>query len=62
MESFRHGTDLVKAKALGAKAVFVRKTILIWFDAMGIEGVKAYGKYFQKEMDITVALCAVKLI
>ena len=53
----RSGTDLVKAKALGAKAIFVGRPYLYGLSAMGSEGVKAMINIFQKEMDITLALC-----
>ena len=53
----RSGTDLVKAKALGAKAIFVGRPYLYGLSAMGREGVKAMVNIFQKEMDITLALC-----
>ena len=53
----RSGTDLVKAKALGAKAIFVGRPYLYGLSAMGSEGVKAMVNIFQKEMDITLALC-----
>ena len=53
----RSGTDLVKAKALGAKAIFVGRPYLYGLSALGREGVKAMVNIFQKEMDITLALC-----
>ncbi len=53
----RSGTDLVKAKALGAKAIFVGRPYLYGLSAMGFEGVKAMVNIFKKEMDITLALC-----
>lgn len=53
----RSGTDLVKAKALGAKAIFVGRPYLYGLSAMGREGVKAMVNIFKKEMDITLALC-----
>lgn len=53
----RNGTDLVKAKALGAKAIFVGRPYLYGLSAMGREGVKAMVNIFKKEMDITLALC-----
>ena len=53
----RSGTDLVKAKALGAKAIFVGRPYLYGLSAMGSEGVKAMVNIFQKEMDITLGLC-----
>ena len=45
----RSGTDLVKAKALGAKAIFVGRPYLYGLSAMGSEGVKAMVNIFQKE-------------
>ena len=53
----RSGIDLVKAKALGAKAIFVGRPYLYGLSALGREGVKAMVNIFQKEMDTTLALC-----
>ncbi len=53
----RSGADLIKAKALGAKAVFVGRPYLYGLSANGYEGVKAMVDIFQKEMDVTLALC-----
>jgi L-lactate dehydrogenase (cytochrome) len=53
----RSGVDLIKATALGAKAVFVGRPYLYGLSANGYEGVKAMIDIFQKEIDITLALC-----
>jgi len=53
----RSGIDIIKAKALGAKAIFVGRPYLYGLSAKGGEGVKDMIKIFQQEMDITLALC-----
>ena len=53
----RSGTDIIKAKALGAKAIFVGRPYLYGLSAKGGEGVKDMIKIFKQEMDITLALC-----
>ena len=53
----RNGADLIKAKALGAKAVFVGRPYLYGLSAMGYQGVKEMINIFEKETDITLALC-----
>ena len=54
---FRNGTDLLKAKALGAKAVFVGRPYLYGLSAKGYEGVQTTIDIFRKEADIALALC-----
>ena len=54
---FRHGADLVKAKALGAKAIFVGRPYLYGLSAKGFEGVKKMIEIFRKEADVALALC-----
>ena len=54
---FRYGTDLLKAKALGANAVFVGRPYLYGLSANGYKGVKAMIEIFRKEVDISLALC-----
>ncbi len=53
----RSGADLIKAIALGAKVAFVGRPYLYGLSAKGYEGVKAVINIFQKEMDVTLALC-----
>ena len=54
---FRNGADLLKAKALGAKAIFVGRPYLYALSAKGSDGVKEMIEIFRKEMDIALALC-----
>ena len=54
---FRNGIDLLKAKALGAQAIFVGRPYLYGLSAKGYEGVKATIDIFKKEADIALALC-----
>ncbi|RPH03830.1 MAG: alpha-hydroxy-acid oxidizing protein [Alphaproteobacteria bacterium TMED93] len=54
---FRNGADIIKAKALGAKAVFVGRPYLYGLSAKGFDGVKAMIDIFKKEADVTLALC-----
>ena len=54
---FRNGTDILKAKALGAKAVFVGRPYLYGLSAKGYEGVQTTIDIFRKEADIALALC-----
>ena len=54
---FRHGADLLKAKALGAKAVFVGRPYLYGLSAKGFDGVKKMIEIFIKEADVALALC-----
>ena len=54
---FRNGADIIKAKALGAKAVFVGRPYLYGLSAKGFDGVKAMIDIFKKEADVALALC-----
>ncbi len=54
---FRNGADLLKAKALGAKAIFVGRPYLYALSAKGYRGVEAMINIFKKETDIALALC-----
>ena len=54
---FRNGIDILKAKALGAKAVFVGRPYLYGLSAKGYEGVQTTIDIFRKEADIALALC-----
>ena len=53
----RNGTDLIKAKALGAKTAFVGRPYIYGLSAMGYKGVIKMINIIEKEMDITLALC-----
>ena len=54
---FRYGADLIKAKALGANAIFVGRPYLYGLSVKGSEGVKDMIEIFRKEADIALALC-----
>ncbi len=58
----RNGSDIIKALALGAKAVFVGRPYIYGLSALGYEGVKVMTEIFQKELDVTLALCGEKNI
>jgi 4-hydroxymandelate oxidase len=53
----RRGTDVVKAIALGAKAVLVGRPILWGLGAGGREGVAAVLAMLRRELDLAMALC-----
>ncbi|KAG0420415.1 hypothetical protein HPB47_003518 [Ixodes persulcatus] len=52
----RHGTDVIKALALGAKAVFVGRPALWGLAYNGEEGVTQMLKILRKELDLGMAL------
>ncbi len=54
---FRNGIDILKAKALGAKAVFIGRPYLYGLGAKGYEGVQTTIDIFRKEADVALALC-----
>ena len=53
----RRGTDVVKALALGAKAVLVGRPCLWGLAAAGEEGVTRVLEMLRKELELTMALC-----
>jgi 4-hydroxymandelate oxidase len=53
----RRGTDVVKALALGARAVFVGRPILWGLAAGGQAGVAAALDVLRRELDLAMALC-----
>ncbi len=53
----RNGADLIKAKALGARAVFIGRPYLYGLSARGYTGVEEVIKILKKEIDVTLALC-----
>jgi len=53
----RRGTDILKAIALGAKAVLVGRPVIWGLAAEGEKGVKAVLEIFRKELDLAMALC-----
>lgn len=53
----RSGQDVLKARALGARGVFIGRPFLYGLGAMGEEGVTLALDIIRKELDITMALC-----
>jgi 4-hydroxymandelate oxidase len=53
----RRGTDIIKALALGAKAVLVGRPILWGLAANGPEGVTGILEILRQELDLNLALC-----
>jgi L-lactate dehydrogenase (cytochrome) len=53
----RSGQDVLKARALGAKAVYIGRSYIYGLGAMGQAGVTKALEIIHKEMDITMALC-----
>lgn len=49
----------MRARALGAISVQIGRPYLYGFGAIGTEGVRRVLDIFQKEMDLTMALCGV---
>ena len=53
----RSGQDVLKARALGARGVFIGRPFLYGLGAMGQEGVSLALNIIRKELDTTMALC-----
>jgi 4-hydroxymandelate oxidase len=53
----RRGTDILKALALGAKAVLIGRPIIWGLAADGENGVRSVLEIFRKELDLAMALC-----
>ena len=53
----RRGTDVIKALALGAKAVLLGRPILWGLAAEGAAGVAGVLELFRRELDLGLALC-----
>lgn len=53
----RRGTDVIKALALGARAVFLGRPVLWGLAAGGREGVGAVLELMRRELDLAMALC-----
>jgi 4-hydroxymandelate oxidase len=53
----RRGTDVIKALALGARAVLVGRPVLWGLAAAGREGVAAALDVLRRELDLALALC-----
>ena len=53
----RRGTDVIKALALGARAVFIGRPVLWGLTVGGREGVGAVLELLRRELDLAMALC-----
>jgi L-lactate dehydrogenase (cytochrome) len=53
----RSGQDVLKARALGAKGVYIGRSYIYGLGAMGEPGVTKALEIIHKELDITLALC-----
>jgi len=58
----RSGQDVLKAVALGARAVFIGRAFLYGVQALGGEGVTLALDIIRKELDTTMALCGYRNI
>jgi L-lactate dehydrogenase (cytochrome) len=58
----RSGQDVLKAVALGARAVFIGRAFLYGVQALGGEGVTLALDIIRKELDTTMALCAATFV
>jgi L-lactate dehydrogenase (cytochrome) len=53
----RSGQDVMKARALGAKGVYIGRSMLYGLGAMGEAGVTKALEIIHKELDLTMAFC-----
>mgnify|MGYP003617236408 FL=1 len=53
----RSGQDVLKARALGARGVYIGRAFLYGLGAMGQAGVRTALEIIHKELDVTMALC-----
>ena len=53
----RSGQDVFKARALGAKGVYIGRAYIYGLGAMGEAGVTKSLEIIHKELDLTMALC-----
>ena len=53
----RSGQDVLKARALGARGVYIGRAFLYGLGAMGQSGVQCALEIIHKELDVTMALC-----
>ena len=53
----RSGQDVVKARALGARGVYIGRSMLYGLGAMGEAGVSKALEIIHKELDLTMAFC-----
>jgi L-lactate dehydrogenase (cytochrome) len=56
----RSGQDVLKALALGARAVFIGRAYIYGLGAMGEAGVAKALECIRKELDVTMALCGLR--
>ncbi len=53
----RSGQDVLKARALGARGVYIGRPFLYGLGAMGKDGVTTALEIIRRELDVTMALC-----
>lgn len=53
----RSGQDVLKARALGAKGVYIGRAMAYGLGAMGEAGVSKALELIRNELDITMAFC-----
>ena len=53
----RSGQDVLKARALGARGVYIGRPMLYGLGAMGEAGVTKCLEILHKELDLTMAFC-----
>jgi L-lactate dehydrogenase (cytochrome) len=53
----RSGQDVLKARALGAKGVYIGRAFTYGLGAMGEAGVSKALQIIHKELDLTMAFC-----
>ena len=58
----RHGTDILKALAMGARAVFIGRPILWGLTYNGQEGVETVLKMLRDEFRVAMMLSGIQLI
>ncbi len=58
----RRGTDVLKALALGAKAVFLGRPVLYGLAWQGEQGVERVLEIVREEFDLAMALCGIKSV
>ena len=58
----RSGQDVLKALALGARAVFIGRPYIYGLGAMGQAGVTAALEIIRKELDTSMALCGERTV
>ncbi|TAE32432.1 MAG: alpha-hydroxy-acid oxidizing protein [Candidatus Kapaibacterium sp.] len=58
----RRGTDVLKALALGAKAVFLGRPVLYGLAWQGEQGVERVLAILREELDLAMALCGIKSV